>query len=249
MWTSVPVTILLALAPAVVAAQSPAAHFGPAAQPQSQTQTPAPTNVPALSPSQRMPSPPGVSYTDGKLTVTANNSTVQDVITAVHGATGTAFQVNGGPLQDRLFGQYGPGPVNAVLEQILRGSGFNYILVSAPETPGQVKNATLMAKSNEASTPAIPPPQPQNVNQQPNDQEAQPDANVGGDEEPPPPEPAQPEPTQETPQAYPQGVPNGEAQPQDPNQPKTPEQLLQELQRLQQLRQQQIQQANPQNPQ
>jgi hypothetical protein len=244
MWTSVPVTILLALAPAVLAAQAPAAHFGAAAQPKTQAQTPAPENVRPLSPSQQMPSPPRVSYADGKLTVTAHNSTVQDVINAVHGATGTTFQVSGGPLQDRLFGQYGPGPVNAVLEQILRGSGFNYILVSAPETPGQVKNATLMAKSNEASTPAIPPPQPQNVNQQPNDQEAQPDTNVGGDEEPP-----QPEPAQETPQAYPQGgVQNGEAQ-QDPNQPKTPEQLLQELQRLQQLRQQQIQQANPQNPQ
>ena len=243
MWTSVPFAILLALIPVAAVAQSPAAHFGPAVQAQT---TPAPQNVQSLSPSQQMPAPPRVSYTGDKLTVTANNSTVQDVINAVHGATGTTFQISGGPLQDRLFGQYGPGPVNAVLEQILRGSGFNYILVSAPEAPGQVKNATLMAKSTEASTPAIAQqPQQQNVNQQPEDQEAPVDANTGVDEEPPQPEPAQE--IQQNPQTYP-SVQNGEAQP-GQNQPKTPEQLLQELQRLQQLRQEQMQQANPQNSQ
>ncbi|MEO8725131.1 MAG: hypothetical protein ABI383_03320 [Acidobacteriaceae bacterium] len=196
-----------------------------------------------LSPSQQMPAPPRVSFADGKLTVIANNSTIQDVVNAVRGATGTTFDVLGGPIQDRLFGQYGPGPVNTVLEQILRGSGFNYIFVSTPGAPGQVKTATLMAKSNEASTPAIAPqrsPAQQNANQ-----EAPPDANSGGEDETPQPEPAQEEPT---PQLYPQISPPAENSPANPNAPKSPEQLLQELQRLQQLRQQQ-QQNNTANPQ
>ena len=196
-----------------------------------------------LSPSQQMPSPPRVSYADGKLTVIANNSTIRDVVDAVRGATGTTFNVLGGPVQDRLFGQYGPGPVNTVLEQILRGSGFNYIFVNAPGAPGQVKTATLMAKSNEASTPAIAP-QP-NPAQQNNNQDVPPDANSGGEDETPQPEPAQEEPT---PQLYPQMSPPAENSPANPNAPKSPEQLLQELQRLQQVRQQQ-QQNNTANPQ
>jgi hypothetical protein len=199
-----------------------------------------------LTPSQRMPAPPRVSYNDNKLTVIANNSTVQDVINAIHGATGTKFEVNGGPTQERLFGQFGPGPVNSVLEQILRGSGFNYILVSSRQSPQQVQTAMLMAKSNEASTPAVArQPQPQPEPQQPEQGNAdQPPDNPPEEEQPQQPEPPPaPEIQQPNPQAAPQ---SGEQQ-----QPKTPEQLLQELQRLQQLRmqQQQQQQYPQQNPQ
>ncbi len=251
--TSVHVAIVLALMTGVAAAQTPAA------------QPPRP-----LSPSQQMPAPPRVTFTDGRLQVVANNSTVQDVINAIHGATGTKFQVNGGPTQDRLFGQFGPGPVTAVLRQILLGSGFNYILVSPPQTPGEVQTAMLMAKSNEGTAPVAPPQgQPNqgqlNQGQQANNQE-NPDAQ---EEEPPPPEPAQEAPQQQVqPIVQPQqgqylngqypnqqvqqnqqpNQPQDQTQQQNPNQPKTPEQLLQELQRLQQIRNQQ-QQQNPQNPQ
>ena len=211
---------------------------------------------------QQMPGPPNISFTDGQLTVTANNSTVQDVINGIHSATGTKFVVQGGPTQERLFGRFGPGSVSLVLAQILKGSNFGYILISDPEKPALVQTAMLMpaaAASAPAQQVVQQNPNGQQFQQQPA-QEIPPDQ--AAEDETPAPEPSPEVPPQGGQQQFPVQINNGQypqanvnqgnqqANPNDPNQPKTPEQLLQELQRLQQMRiQQQQQQQQPQNPQ
>ncbi|GAC1647561.1 MAG: hypothetical protein NVS9B15_06100 [Acidobacteriaceae bacterium] len=241
-----------AAAQQVTPAPAPGAQTGAAA-----TQQP----VRPLSPSQQMPGAPKVDFSAGKLTVTANNSTVQDVVNAVHAATGTKFVVSGGPMQDRLFGKFGPASVPLVLRQILKGSNFSYILISDPRAPYQVQTAMLMPPSVATSQPVAVPQPNANVGQQ---QAQEVPAEQAQEDETPQPEPAQEVPQQQQQMQTQQGQPgqfqqqqfpvqiqpqNGVPSGADPTQPKTPEQLLQELQRLQQLRIQQQQQQPQQNPQ
>ena len=182
---------------------------------------------------QQPPNPPRVSYIGGLLTVAAENSTLSDILKAVGNVTHASLE--GTPSAERVFGQFGPGAPRQVLNSLLSGTKYDFILVGAVDDPGSVERIMLSPKG---TTPAIGGNVGQMARQNvptPNRDEEEQDNDLAGQPEiqqPPPP------------------VPSEQVQPPVPQQQqqvKTPEQLLQELQRLRQQQQQQQPQQQPGN--
>jgi hypothetical protein len=210
----------------------------------------------------RPANPPRISYAGGQLTVVADNSQLSDILRAVGRTTGARLE-GSAPDSERVFGQFGPGTTRDVLNSLLTGSRYDYVLLGSLDAPGSVDRIVLSPHAtaapngtavagvpNQGMRPNYNPNPPQPAAEEENNTEENSD-NAVETEPPPQPEPepqpqAQPENNATQPNA---NQPNGQQQ---PNQIKTPEQLLQELQRLrlQQQQQQQNQQGQPQeNPQ
>ena len=192
---------------------------------------------------EEMPvTPPQVSYHDNQLTIVAQNSTLGDILRAVHQQTGAIIDTPGNA-NDRVVVHLGPGPARDVLASLLNGSHFDYVMLGSAENPTAVAHVILTAKSSSQSAPVqqasagqpAPPPQPeQDATQE-----------VGTDdfatlddqaEEDTPPDQVQADDQQQAQQQQ-QQLPNGQIM-------RSPEQLLQELQQRQLLLQQQQQQVN-----
>jgi len=180
---------------------------------------------------QQPPNPPRVSYIGGLLTVAAENSTLSDILKAIENVTHASLE--GTPSAERVFGQFGPGAPRQVLNSILSGTKYDFILVGAVDDPGSVERIMLSPKgtapavrgnAGQMARQSVPTPNPDE--EQDNDLAGQPEIQ----QPPPPPVPAE----QVQPPAQQQQV-------------KTPEQLLQELQRLRQQQQQQQTQQQPGN--
>ena len=222
-----------------------------------QQQAVQPAGSGAMEAASRPANPPRISYAGGQLTVIADNSQLSDILHAVGRTTGAHLE-GSPPDSERVFGQFGPGSTRDVLNSLLTGSRYDYVLLGSLDAPGTVNrivlsphsagaaNGTAMAGvPSQQARPNYNPNPPQQAVEEENNTEDNGDNSANAPETEPAP---QPEPQ---PQAQPENnanQPNGQQQ---PNQIKTPEQLLQELQRLrQQQQQQQNQQGQPQqNPQ
>lgn len=136
--------------------------------------TPAPAPAPVTPPAPVIPPerldlrptvPPQVAYANGQLTVTAQNSTLGDVLAAIHGKTGATIEVSG-PATDRVAIRIGPAPVREVLTALLDGSRFNYIILGTAGNPQSAERVILTPKSGgggppvAVSQPVYQPPQP-----------------------------------------------------------------------------------------
>jgi hypothetical protein len=123
------------------------------------------TSLAPPTPQQLPPSPPKVSFRDGQLTIVANNSSLGEILHAIHSQTGAMVEIPGNPT-DRVFGQFGPGPARDVLSSLLNGSHFNYILLGSASNPDELQRVILTAKSGGPTTSA-PEPQTSASNQPP----------------------------------------------------------------------------------
>jgi hypothetical protein len=195
---------------------------------------------------------PKVNYQGGQLTIEAHNSTLADVLRAVHKQTGAELEIPPNSTE-RVVADIGPGPARDVLAELLNGTHFNYVMVGSATDPSAVQSIVLTARTGGPETArtggletASAPPRrpgipqrvfPQSPQVQPEDT-AQPadDGGDGGDENADQAD-AQDEQQQ---QGNPVNSATGE-----PQTPKTPEQLLQELQRQQQQPQPPPQQGQP----
>ena len=218
------------------------------------------TPPPPPTPEQLPPAQPNVSYQNGQLTIQSDNSTLAQILRSVQAKTGGSFEIPGSANNDRVVAQLGPGPARDVLNSLLNGSKYDYIILGISGKPGAVQKVILTQRPSASTTPvnsaqAAPPSGMQSP------AEVQPEDDNSYVPEPPPEEntaeqngqpsfvPGQP--------MQPGGLPNGNApvvapgtfQPGQAGQQgvKTPEQLLQELQRMQQQQQQYQQQLNPAN--
>ena len=184
---------------------------------------------------------PQVSYQNGQLTIVSPNSTLGDILRAVHKQTGAEIEIP--DAQERVVTQLGPGPARAVVAELLNGSRFNYVLLGSPDDANLLTKVVLVAKSGPDTPPGQPgekpaspqagnmaPPPPQEVAQETNDAEA-PEENANADEN------ADAQPVEEQPAAQ-------------PDQPgvKTPQQMLQEMQQRQMQMQQQLAPGQPPIP-
>lgn len=207
------------------------------------TPTPEPTIAAAaqvpptpLRPSQMPAVPPRVSYQNGKLTVVAENSTLGDILTAVHNATGTQIETSGGPAGERVAAKIGPGSVREVLLAVLQGSRYDYILLGSANDPDQIDRMILTPKSAGTAGASAPVGSPVGraaarsvtIDEDPDEE---------GNEGFATPKPGQPQPGQPTPNgAQPAATPSAQS-PTTPSQNvKTPEQLLEDLRRMEQER-------------
>jgi hypothetical protein len=192
---------------------------------------------------EQMPAmPPQVAYHNGELSFVAQNSTLVDILRAVHTQTGAAIDMPPNTTE-RVVGRFGPGPAREVMAALLNGSHFNYVMAGSAADPDGLQRLMLTPKlsSSEATSETVaqnqvnPPPnnpfmrtrRDENVPDSPGMAEDAADDNDSDVQTPDAPVQA--------------GV---QDQSDVNNQPpiKTPEQLLQELQR-----QQQAQPAVPQD--
>ena len=193
---------------------------------------PAPAPPPPPPTLQQMPAlPPQVHFSDGQLTIVAENSSLADILRAVRAQTRAEVEIPSNA-NERVVGHFGPGPAREVLTALLHGVNFNYVMVGSPAHPDAVDRLILTSKSGGTPNPgtaAVAAPPPQANTEAPMD-----DAAASTPDVEPPPEDA------------PENATNGEAPPPLPpdgqQQAKTPEQLLRELQQQQLMQQQQQQQ-------
>jgi hypothetical protein len=201
---------------------------------------PPPPPPPPLRPEQMPAVAPQVTFQNGKLTIIARNSTLGDILRAVHTKTGANVELSGSATE-RVVGMFGPGPSRDVVASLLNGSHFNYVMLGSEADPNQLQHLILTPKGAEGGG-AAPAPQPVEAQNQP---DAQPDADAqdanGQDDFADADQDAN---------AVDNTGEDQNAQGQQIGQPnaKTPEQMLLELQRQQQIQQQQQQQGGAPTP-
>ncbi|HKD86249.1 MAG TPA: hypothetical protein VKB58_15980 [Terriglobales bacterium] len=217
-------------------------------------ETPAPP-PPQPTLEQSPPTAPQVNLQDGQLTIDASNSTLGQVLRAVQSRTGASMEIPAAASNERVVAQLGPGQPRDVLNTLLNGTRFNYVILGVTGDPGAVQKVILTPRQGGATPPvntAQNVPQPQQDEEQVD--EGVPVADTGENEyqnpEPPPVTPGglrRPMVIQPNGPGYDPGANYGNGE--QPVSPKSPEQLMQEMQQLQQQQQMYQQQLNPANQQ
>lgn len=267
------------LAAPVLLAQTPAPAVAPTTNAQhkshktkTKTQTQKPLVLPPLKsgplsqlPMDQIPATPAkVSYEGGLLAISAQNSTLSEILRDVRKLTGASIEIPQGA-SERVVADLGPGAPRDVLALLLNGTSFNYVMLGSSSDPKAVSSVILMAKpsasgdtqtaanGNPGAMPAngVPSAQPfnrqaiaplpgrgpasaQTANAEDDDSKDEDQDNAEDNAD----EQAQPQPAQ--PQPGQPVQPSAQDQQQQPEQsqpnagPKTPEQILEELRRQQQ---------------
>ncbi|MEG9436391.1 hypothetical protein JAO29_09465 [Edaphobacter sp. HDX4] len=192
--------------------------------PQPVNAAPQPSSTPAVS----SPNRPRITYLDHQLTVTADNSSLNQILHEVSQIAG--ITITGGVTDERVFGSYGPAPASQVLNQLLDGTSSNMLFVSStPDKPAELiltpraggptppnPNAMRFDDDAESDTQPVNPPEP------PDESSAPPPAAV-----PPPPPAAQPA-------ANSNASSSPDSKDDSSNGAKTPQQIFDQLMKLRQ---------------
>jgi hypothetical protein len=114
------------------------------------------------------------------LRITAQNSSLQQILQDVAAATGA--KVEGMGADERVFGVYGPGQVRDVLSQLLEGSGYNVLLVG-DQGQGTPRQIVLSTRSTGPAPAAIKSAQAtaRKEDGDADDEPSSPDVNPGAD--------------------------------------------------------------------
>ena len=215
-------------------------------------------------PMDQIPATPAkVSYQGGLLTISAQNSTLGEILRDVRKLTGASIDIPPGSGGERVVAYLGPGAPRDVLAALLNGTSLNYVMLGSSSDPTMISSVILSLKpsaaggaqtaanlyqNNPGATPPNRFPQPQPFNRQvvvPQPGNVQPaiveaDDSAKDDEQ----ENADNAEDNADDQAQPPAQPEmnggdvaGQPQSPDPNQPnagpKTPEQILEMLRRQQ----------------
>lgn len=192
--------------------------------------TPATTTPPAPvyppTPRELPPNRAEITYTSGTLSISANNSSLNQILREISRQTG--IKISGGVTDERVFGQYGPGTPAQILTSLLDGTGSNMLIVQADaSTPGEL---ILTPRQGGATppNPNAPAFDDESEYHNPSNVEAPAPGSVHIASPPVPPPPTAAPPATGAPSA------SGSDQPASPNGAKTPQQIYEQLQRMRQ---------------
>jgi len=225
---------------ALLSAQIPDPQAKPTAtvQPVSSLQPTAPTAASPLTPSipltpaQEQPKHAQIALANGILSVTADNSSLNQILRQISRETG--IKIVGGVTDERVFGKYGPATPDQILAELLDGTGSNMLLVARDgATPAQL----ILTPRQGGPTP--PNPNAQAFDDKP-DAQTQPASEAAPSSTVEAPAARNGPTTPVTPVTPDSAAPTDASQPDSPNGVKTPQQIYDQLQRLRQ------QQAPPQ---
>ena len=104
---------------------------------------PAPAPVFPKRPAELPPKPPKVTCRDNQITISADNSTLADILTHVKGCTGAKIEIPEGAQSVRSFEELGPGPVPEILDELLSGTPYNYVIQASEANPLKVETVLL----------------------------------------------------------------------------------------------------------
>ena len=197
-------------------------HTSKAAKPSPEPTPPPPAPIMPDWPINDQPKAASITWDSKGLTIDAANSSLRQILSDV--ATTTGMKVEGMGTDERVYGDYGPGSASDVLSDLLRGTGYNFLLMGQ-QSPGTPLEIVLSARNTAAPAPAHPAAQNDN-------------SDDSGDSEID--DRLQPEPSPIRPNFAP-----GAAAP-----PRTPQQIMEEMQQRQQQMQQQQNppESNQNNP-
>ncbi|HEX2917529.1 MAG TPA: hypothetical protein VHN81_03365 [Edaphobacter sp.] len=218
----------------------PACAQSPRTPPSSQLPA-TPSTVPAAQqPQPAAPNRPQITYNDHKLTVQANNSSLNQILHEISQLAG--ITITGGVAEERVFGSYGPGSLSEVLNDLLDGTSSNMLFVSSvdnkpaqliltPRTGGPTPpNPNAMRFENaEADTDNNPPVNPPEPSDESSTQAPQVQPPVPGSQ--PPAQPGTPGTTADTNTST---GGSADSSQQSPNGVRTPQQIFDQLMKLRQ---------------
>jgi len=175
-----------------------------------------------------------VSYNDGRLSVSANNSSLSQILREI--SRETKMKITGGVADEHVFGTYGPASPAVVLAALLDGTGSNMLLVQGPAGSGPVE--LILTPRHGGPSPPTPhaynndEPTPTRGSNEPNNPDSRPlpPPSVPVTDPNPAASAASNAPDQQPPAATP-------TQDQSPNGVKTPQQIYDQLLRLRQQQQ------------
>jgi len=148
----------IVLSAAVASAQ--AAPPVPASAEAADTAAAAPAPVPDYPkrPAELPAQPPKVICHGDEITISANNSSLLEILQAVKGCTGAKIDIPGDAISVRSFEQLGPGPARSVLDQLLSGTPYNYVILSSEANPLKLESVMLTMRGSDGDKPASLPP-------------------------------------------------------------------------------------------
>ena len=241
------VAVVLLLVGGVMHGQSSLPTTNPTSTPPAIADAGEPAADPAAT-AAKTPHVAKVSYSDGQLAISADNSSLNQILREVSRQTG--MKITGGVNDERVYGTYGPSGLDLVLTALLDGTGSNMMLTAGSAGgPGEL----ILTPRQGGATPPNP-------NAPGFDDDA---SNDEGLQPPPPVRPVAPPmpPLMQQPQGAVNGggaVPTVSSTPaastttsdgstlQSSNGAKTPEQIYQQLQEIQRQKQAQQPASNPQ---
>jgi AMIN domain len=91
--------------------------------------------VTAEKPSQ----PPSVTYNRGMLSIEAENSSLAEILNAVHSQIGGMTDFPAAAAHERATVKLGPGPLVKVLASLLQGSPFDYVILGSGQENGGIQ--------------------------------------------------------------------------------------------------------------
>lgn len=95
-----------------------------------------------------------VTYSNELLSIVAHGCRFADVLKAIGHQTGVSVEFPGGSAEERIFFEIGPAPVRDVLQSLLDGGEFNYMILWSQEHPKQLARVVLSSRTRVASTAA-----------------------------------------------------------------------------------------------
>ncbi len=108
-----------------------------------------------LWPANEKPSLASVTWDSQGLRIDAANSSLVQILRDVSAATGA--KVEGLNSDERIFGDFGPGPARDVLSQLLQGSGYNIVMIGDQGAGTPRKIVLTPRPSGGAAPPAAYP--------------------------------------------------------------------------------------------
>jgi hypothetical protein len=133
--------------------------------------TPPPPEPPHW-PANERPADASVTWDSHGLLISAQNSSLKQILSDVSAATGA--KVEGLGADQRIFGNYGPGKAREVLSQLLDGTGYNVLMIGdqGEGTPRQIVLTSRNGSNAPTAAANSAPPAPNAAEEEadPNDE-------------------------------------------------------------------------------
>ncbi len=103
-----------------------------------------PPPPPPVPPAEQAAHPATITFSRDNLRIDADNSSLVQILRQVSQTTG--LTIEGLDRDERIYGQYGPGPVTSTLSKLLDGAGYNYVIVGGG--PGESPAKLLLTPAS-----------------------------------------------------------------------------------------------------
>ena len=123
------------------------------AEPESPAAEPAQPMTPEELPAEA----PVVSYTGGQLKIDSKNATLGEILDAIQKKTGAQFETLPSVGSERVAAHLSGSP-RQVISDLLYGSKFGYVIMTAPDDPAAVQRVVLTDPPADKQSPAVATP-------------------------------------------------------------------------------------------